>query len=62
VIFNFCPSWAEVGFWTFDQLDWKCVLYSRQLVGELVLKEAEPKAKITLLTQLPLKAVIFKHF
>ena len=38
VIFNFCPSWAEVGFGTSDQLGRKWVLYSRQVVGKLILK------------------------
>ena len=38
VIFNFCPTWAEVGFWNSDQLGWKSIFYSRQVVGKLVLK------------------------
>ena len=38
VIFNFCPSWAEVGFWTSDQLGWRLGFYSRQVVGKLILE------------------------
>ena len=38
VMFNFCPGWAEVVFWTSDQVDRKSVIYFRQVVGKLVLK------------------------
>ena len=38
VIFNFCPSWVEVGFWTSDQLGWRLGFYSRQVVGKLILE------------------------
>ena len=36
--FNFCPSWAEVGFWSSDQLGWRLFFSSRQVVGKLILK------------------------
>ena len=38
VIFNFCPTWAEVEFWTSSQLGRKSVFYSRQVVGKLFFK------------------------
>ena len=38
MIFNFCPTWAEVEFWTSNQLGWQSVFYSRQVVGKLILK------------------------
>ena len=38
VIFNFCPTWAEVEFWTSSQLGRKSVFYSRQVVGKLAFK------------------------
>ena len=38
MIFNFCPSWSEVGFLTSNQLGRKSIFHSRQVVGKLVFK------------------------